>query len=132
MSQKGMTKKEMRERCRIPLKILEEYERWRSWGDSEEKMEQPCYEEADIEHLSTMVTLYDIGFPHAEIEKYMQLLLREEPTEQERMCILEQRRREMLEEIHWKEKQLDQLDYLRFKLSGFCAKESKDHLFRGK
>ncbi len=33
------------------------------------------YDDSDIERLSTIMTLHDIGFTKAEVERYMKLLL---------------------------------------------------------
>ena len=39
-----------------------------------------------------------------------------EPTKEKRKKILIQKRNEMLDEIHFKEKQLERLDYLRYEI----------------
>ena len=46
----------------------------------------------------------------------MRLLLDEKSTEEERMNMLNEIRRGTLDEIHFKERQLDRLDYLRFEI----------------
>ena len=46
----------------------------------------------------------------------MRLLLAGESTEKERMKMLNEKRSGTLEEIHFKERQLDRLDYLRFEI----------------
>ena len=46
----------------------------------------------------------------------MRLLLAGPSTEAERLRMLNQRRNLALEEIHFKEKQLERLDYLRHKM----------------
>lgn len=74
------------------------------------------YDESDIECLSTIMTLHDIGFTNDEVEKYMRLLLEGKSTEKERPKMLSEKRLGTLEEIHSKEKQLDCLDYLRFEI----------------
>lgn len=64
-----------------------------------------------LEGLS--LTLRDIGFAPDEAETYMRLELEGDSTGTQRMLILNQKRRRMLDEIHFHEKQLDRLDYLR-------------------
>ena len=46
----------------------------------------------------------------------MKLLLQGASGEDERLKMLEAKRSETLEEIHFKERQLDRLDYLRFEM----------------
>jgi hypothetical protein len=62
------------------------------------------------------MTLHDIGFGNDEVESYMRLLLKGESTEGERMRMLNQKRDSALDEIHFKERQLERLDYLRHKI----------------
>lgn len=59
------------------------------------------YDDADIERLSMIMTLHDIGFKHDEITHYMRLLLQGAST---RMRILKQRRDKTLDEIHFQER----------------------------
>ena len=80
------------------------------------------YDETDIERLSLILTLHDVGFSSEEIEHYMRLLLSNEDSAQERMAMLREKRDGTLDEIHFKQKQLDRLDYLRFEI----AQSNKD------
>lgn len=111
-----MTINEASEQYKIPIKILQEYERWGLCGEVKKVMGSWHYDESDIERLSTIMTLHDIGFNKDEIEKYMHLLLDEKSTEKERMKMLNDKRNGTLDEIHFKEKQLYRLDYLRFEI----------------
>ena len=61
------------------------------------------------------MTLHDIGFTHEAAEKIVRLLLKGKSTEKT-MEILDDKRNGTLVKIHFKEKQLDCLDYLPFKL----------------
>lgn len=83
------------------------------------------YDEEDIQRLSMIMTLHDIGFEKEEVETYMKLLLVGESTQQERMRMLNEKRNGTLDEIHFKEKQLDRLDYLRFEIKK--ASENKSN-----
>ena len=92
-----MTIDEVSRCCGIPLKVLQEYDN------------------TDPERLSVLITLHQIGFESAEIEAYMKLLEKED-SDGQRLRILERKRRRLLDEIHFKEKQLSQLDYLRYSI----------------
>lgn len=111
-----MTIDEASEQYKIPIKILQEYESWGLCGEVKKVMGSWHYDESDIERLSTIMTLHDIGFNNDEIEKYMRLLLDGKSTEKERMKMLNDKRNGTLDEIHFKEKQIDRLDYLRFEI----------------
>ena len=118
-----MTINEASERYKIPIKILREYESWGLCDEVKTVMGSWHYDESDIERLGTIMTLHDIGFTNDEVKKYMQLLLKGKSTEEERMKMLNKKRAGTLDEIHFKEKQLDRLDYLRFEIQ----KENKKH-----
>ena len=62
------------------------------------------------------MTLHDIGFTSQEVETYMRLLLEQEGTDRARLRMLDEKRRAALDDIHFREKQLERLDYLRHEL----------------
>lgn len=111
-----MTIHEASARYQIPIKILREYESWGLCGEVKKVMGAWQYDESDIERLSTIMTLHDIGFTNKEVEQYMKLLVKGEATEPERMKMLNEKRSGTLDEIHFKERQLDRLDYLRYEM----------------
>lgn len=74
------------------------------------------YDSEDIERLSMIMTLHDIGFAPDEIANYIRLWLRGNSTQAERMRILKQQRDKTLDEIHFQERRLDRLDYLRHQI----------------
>ncbi len=108
-----MTIDEVSERYGIPLEILHEYESWGLCGTVKKVMGAWQYDDEDIERLSMIMTLHDIGFENHEVETYMQLLLEGESTKEQRMAMLNRRRKSALDEIYFREAQLDRLDYLR-------------------
>lgn len=112
---------EVSERYKIPVKILQEYESWGLCGEVKKIMGSWHYDESDIERLSTIMTLHDIGFTNDEVRRYMRLLLEGESTEQERMKMLTDKRSGTLDEIHFKQQQLDRLDYLRFEMKSYSS-----------
>ena len=111
-----MTIDEASTRYNIPLDILREYESWGLCGAVKKIMGAWQYDDQDIERLSMIMTLHDIGFLNDEVESYMRLLLEGESTEAQRLAMLNRRRSATLDEIHFREMQLDRMDYLRHKI----------------
>lgn len=114
-----MTIDEVSERYQIPAEILREYEGWGLCGADSASWQ--C-EKQDLERLSLIMVLHDVGFRKDEVEEYMRLVLEGESTRERRMRMLEERRVEALDEIHRREQKLEQLDYLRFRMQ----KEQKE------
>lgn len=108
-----MTKQETSMKYSIPISILDEYESWGLCREVKKVMGVWQYDDTDLERLSMIMTLHDIGFTNTEVEHYMQLMLEGNPTKEQRLRMLNRRRSDTLDEIHWKEKQLERLDYLR-------------------
>lgn len=75
------------------------------------------YDQTDIERLSLIMTLHDAGFTNEEVERYMRLALSDSETSEERMEMLREKRNGTLDEIHFKQIQLDRLVYLRFEIA---------------
>ena len=111
-----MTIHEASKRYSIPLSILREYESWGLCDTVKTVMGAWQYDDEDIERLSMIMTLHDIGFEPDEIANYMRLLLQGDSTQAERMRMLKQQRDKMLDEIHFRERRLDRLDYLRHQM----------------
>ena len=111
-----MTMQEASERYSIPIEILKEYESWGLCGAVKKVMGAWQYDDEDIRRLSTIMTLHDVGFSNEEVESYMRLLLEGENTEQERLAMISRHGNSTLDEIHFKQAQLDRLDYLRYKI----------------
>lgn len=111
-----MTKTEASRLYSIPVEVLDEYESWGLCEEVKKVMGAWQYGDRDIERLSMIMTLHDIGFSNREVETYMRLMLEGDATEQERLRMLSDKRSDTLDEIHFREKQLDRLDYLRFKM----------------
>ena len=113
-----MTKEEASKRYQIPIAILDEYESWGLCSAVKQVMGVWQYDDQDLERLSTIMAVHDMGFDAEEVEQYMRLLLSDADTTRERMRMLERRRYAALDEIHLKEKQLQRLDYLRYQMRG--------------
>ena len=111
-----MTKQEASERYNIPIALLDEYESWGLCGVVKKVMGARQYDDEDLERLSTIMTLHDIGFTAEEVETYMRLLLEQPDSDRQRLRMMEEKRKETLDEIHFHERQLQRLDYLRHEI----------------
>lgn len=111
-----MTIDEASERYNIPIEILREYEALGLCDTVKTVMGAWQYDDRDIERLSIIMTLHDIGFNQDEVKNYMRLLLEEKDTEVKRLEMLNKKRAMALDEIHFKERQLERMDYLRHKI----------------
>ena len=115
-----MTMDEVGRQYQIPRNILEEYERWGSSHGGRNVTGAWQYDDYDLENLSMMMTLQDIGFAGEEVETYMGLVLQGTDSKEERLRFLEQKRHRLLDEIHFQENKLDRLDYLRYEIKTFA------------
>ena len=111
-----MTINEASERYKIPVEVLKEYESWGLCDEVKKVMGVWQYDDQDIQRLSMIMTLHDVGFDNSEVESYMRLLLEGDSTEKERLDMLNKKRGATLDELHFKQKQLDRVDYLRYKI----------------
>lgn len=117
-----MTREEASRNYQIPIEILDEYESWGLCGSVKQVMGRWQYDDQDLDCLSLIMALHDVGLSAPEIEGYMRLTLLESGSAQRRMNILNALREQKLDEIHLKEKQLERLDYLRCRLRSQGAK----------
>ena len=86
-----MTKDEASQRYRIPPHILDEYENWGLCGALKKVMGAWQYDDEDLERLSTIMTLHDIGFTAEEVENYMRLLLKQPDSDRQRLRMMEEK-----------------------------------------
>ncbi len=109
-----MTIDEASRKFSIPIEILSKYKNGNRCGAA---IEGACqYDDGDLERLSMIMTLYDIGFSAEETNAYLHLLSQGDAALNKRLEMLEQRRSRTLDEIHFREKQMDCLDYLRHQI----------------
>ena len=106
-----MTKEEASKRYQIPISILNEYESWGLCGAVKKVMGAWQYDDTDLERLSTIMSLHDMGFDVNEVE-----------TERERLDMLNKKRGEVLNDIHFKERQIARMDYLKY-----CIEKDKNN-----
>ncbi len=111
-----MTKDGASQRYRIPPHILDEYESWGLCGALKKVMGAWQYDDEDLERLSTIMTLHDIGFTADEVETYIRLLLEQPDSDRQRLRMMEEKRKATLDEIHFRERQLQRLGYLRHEM----------------
>ena len=111
-----MTQQEASEHYNIPVSILQDYESWGLCGAVKKVMGTWQYDDEDLERLSTIMTLHDIGFTAEEVETYMRLLLEQPDSDRQWLRMMEEKRKATLDEIHFRERQLQRLDYLRHEI----------------
>lgn len=117
MAEHIMTKQEASEHFNIPICVLDEYESWGLCGAVKKVMGVWQYDDSDLEYLSMIMTLHDIGFNSSEVEMYMRLLLNDKSTDKKQLEMLNKKRDAILDRIHFREKQLERLDYLRYEIN---------------
>ena len=111
-----MTINEASEHYQIPIELLREYESWGLCGAVKKVMGDWQYDDQDLERLSMIMTLHDIGFSNEEVETYMRLMMEGESTRERCLTMLNKKRCSALDEIHFREKQLERMDYLRYQI----------------
>ena len=74
------------------------------------------FSEEDIEKLSLIMTLQDIGFDKKEIKTWLRLQQDDKNSCAACLKMLNKLRSETLDTIHLKEKTLDRIDFLRYEL----------------
>lgn len=111
-----MTIDEVCERYCIPKSMLEEYEKLGLCSSVKCVMGRWQYDDTDVERLSLIMTLHDVGFTNEEVERYMRLLLSDGNTRAERLKMLDKLRRMAVDELHFQQRKLDWLDYLRYQI----------------
>lgn len=100
----------------IPHRILEEYHDWGLCDAVRMVMEDWQYTDTDIARLGDIMALHDMGFSAEMVELYMKLLLQGDATMAQRMMLLNDQRGKVLDDIHFKERQIERMDYLRHEI----------------
>lgn len=112
---KSMTINEVSEKYCIPIELLKEYEEMELCGTVKRVMGVWQYDDSDLELLSLMMTLYDIGFTKKEVDEYIRISI-ENGNDDRKLRMLNKKRADVLDEVHFHEKKIENLDYLRFKI----------------
>lgn len=121
-----MTIQEVSQRYQIPIEISREYESWGLCGVVKTVLGVWQYDEQDLERLGMIMTLHDLAFTNEEVEAYMRLLLEGNAAELDLLRILHEKRGKALDEIHFKEAQLERLDYLRYEIQKAAKNRAKN------
>lgn len=104
-----MFKKKTRCHCVVDDDVARQYE-----GNCKAKHKVDA-EGKELQDLSLMTTLKDIGFTPEEIEEYMELCM-EDSSQNMKLYMLNQKRKVLLDKVHQQESLINQIDYLRYEL----------------
>lgn len=110
-----MTLFEVSEKYNIPPEIIKEYAMRRRCCENKNSAGTYDFDDKDLENLSIIVTLRDIGFTAEETQRYMRAKIYGKDNKCV-CCMLSEKRNALLNDIHSKESQLQRLDYLKYKL----------------
>ena len=108
--------KEVSDKFDISMTTLRYYEKIGLFNDVKRINGVRAYEDKDIRDLSMIITLKNTGLSNDSILKYIELSKQGDISNREKTHILKQQRQKLLDEIHDKQKNLDCLDYLIYKL----------------
>lgn len=109
-----MTAEEVKKRYLVPFSVLQEYEQLNICKKDENGVLQ--YDDSDLERIGQMLTLHGIGFGPEETLVYMEKSLAGRSTQAQRIQMLEQKRKKILDEVHFREHQIHKLDYILYQL----------------
>ena len=99
-----MTRIDMMQKHNLSKEILNLYEDFNDFHDHN-------YSDEDLCLLSLIVTFDQIGMTKEEIATYFALQKRTDTRSA--LCLLNKKRAQLLDELYAKQKQLDEIDYLR-------------------
>lgn len=108
--------KEVSDRFNISTITLRYYEKAGLFDDVKRVNGIREYEDKDIDGLSMIITLKNLGFDIESVLKFVELSKQGDTTIKERAVILKQQRCTLLDKIHEHQKNLDCLDYLIYKM----------------
>lgn len=111
-----MTNADIHKNYCISMEILNLYEGWQLPGTERKLPGNWQYDDDDLRRISLIATLFESGFQKEEVKRYMLLLSQGKASGGERLCMLNGKRSKILEELHQKEKGIEQLDYLRHEI----------------
>lgn len=106
-----MTLTEAQKRFGVSLSLLKQYVSFGFIKPCESTYGAGEYRETDFNRLGLIDVLLSAGFSTEETRKYLDLTENEE-TDEEQIRMLRKYRRVLLNDIHKKQKTLDQLDFL--------------------
>lgn len=113
-----MTASEIKKTYGISEDVLNTYEIQVKEKISDIKTGEDGYSDQELEKISMVITLQEIGFHEQEIGEFFRLAEKGTITKDARRRMLLKQRNRILDEIHRKEKILEELDYIRYGLEG--------------
>ncbi|MHC1681492.1 MAG: MerR family transcriptional regulator [Clostridiaceae bacterium] len=108
--------REVSDKFNISITALRYYEKAGLFDDVKRVNGIREYEDKDIERLSMIITLKNVGFNIDSVLKYIELSKQGDISAKERAYMLKQHRCKLLDIIHDYQKNLDCLDFLIYKL----------------
>lgn len=111
-----MTSEELCERYVISTKLLKEYS---DMGVRDTNGRQ--YDDHDVEYISMMMTLKEIGFNKNDMIEYMRMYVADSGADKRKM-MLNKKRASTLDKIHAEEARLSKIDYLRYNIQNGAKK----------
>ena len=121
-----MKAEEVSKKFNIKLEELKYYESIGLFDDVKISNGVREYEDKDIEVLSKVVTLRNLELSMSEILRYIKLMKQGNDGDNERVRILNKQRNVLLDEVHNKQKSIDCLDCIIYKIKGGqCGKKEK-------
>lgn len=112
-----MTAEEIRKQYQISKAALDVYNNQVKMLFEGGIVEEENYEDQDIERIGMVMTFHRMGFEDPEIGMFFRLEQEGETTKEQRLLMLKRHRLHILDEIHQKEKILEELDYLLHELN---------------
>ena len=108
--------KEVSEKYNVPMTALRYYEKAGLFNQVKRINGIREYDDLDIERLSLILTLKNIGLSNETILKYIELNEQGAHTKKQQIQVLKLERQKLLDSIHNQQKNIDSLDYLIYQL----------------
>ena len=109
-----MTKEQASEHFGVSLTKLQFYEAQGLFDCHKQPDGRINYDEELMDYIGIINVLMEAGAEMDTLRKFMQKLMQSAVTKEEKLRYLRKQRKRLLEDIHSKQKFLDQLDYLIF------------------
>ena len=109
-----MTKEQVSERFGVPLDKLQFYEAQGLFDCHRQPDGKIEYKDERMDYIGIINVLVEAGAEMDTLRRFMQKLMQSTITKEEKLRYLRRQRKRLLEDIHSKQKSLDQLDYLIF------------------
>ena len=110
----NMTKEQASKRFGVPLAKLQTYEKQGLFDCHKQPDGSIDYTEELMDYVGIINILMDAGAEVDALRDFMRQLMESTITKEEKLRYLRRQRQKLLEDIHSKQKSLDQLDYIIF------------------